>query len=134
MLDGELVVRANDGAFQEAPDALYGVGVDVPHDPLFLPMIDGGVQRVVVLDALVRFPIVREDRLHLVVYVLFDEGAQLFAAAIPDHSHADLRAALDGSDHEGIATVVASSLAALLAADPGFVLAASARRSVLPWS
>ena len=65
MLDADLVVDPDNGAFREAPDVLNGVGVNVSPDPLFVAVIDRLVNGVVVFNALVRCPFVGEvgDRL-----------------------------------------------------------------------
>jgi len=121
VLLADLVVSANDGAVQDAPHAFDGVRVNLPDDPFLLPVVDRRVQRALVFDALVGFPIVGEDGISVLVYVLVNEAVQGLAGAVLDDAETDAAAALHRADDEGLVAGEAAPLAGMLSADPRFV-------------
>jgi hypothetical protein len=48
MLAAQLVIAADHGPVEQAPHRLHGVRVDVTTDPFILPVVDRGMNRVLV--------------------------------------------------------------------------------------
>jgi len=76
MLDADLVIGPDDGAFQEALSGLDAVGVNVANDPLPGMVVDRLVPGVAIGDATVGHPLVRVDRFGVVGDVAADEAVE----------------------------------------------------------
>lgn len=63
MLERDLVIGAHQGALEQAPDALYGVGMHLAVDPFLDAVVDGLVLGVGVLNSVVGAPVVGIDSL-----------------------------------------------------------------------
>lgn len=124
MLHRDVVVGPDDGALQEAPDALDGVGVDLPTDPLVLGVVDRVMPGVLVAklgNCLVGGQFVGVDELHSVLDVRLDELSELGTVAGPADFDSGLTAPLNRSDNEGLVPGVAAAPTALLPSDERFV-------------
>jgi len=109
MLGAELMVGANDRPLKQAPDALNGVGVNLPMNPLVPSVVDRLVLRVLVPNALVAGPFVRVDFPHLAVDVVLDEAPKGLVASVRNNLHTDAAPALCGSDYDHLAFATATS-------------------------
>src|SRR5207253_5630472 len=123
MLLADLMIGADDRAFQKAPHALNGVGMHLPPYPFLLRVIDGQVLRVLVSDAFVCLPLVGDDLPCFVVGKLVDEAMQRQASYVRDHAHADITTTLHSTGNDRFVGTVetTSESSALLAADEGFI-------------
>lgn len=121
VLHGQLVVRADHGAVEQAPNRLNRVCVDVAVNPLVVSVADGFVPRVLVSDTVVTAPLVGVDRFGIVAYDVPDEAVQGVVIVARDGAEPDLAAALDGADHNGLVAPVAAAPPAYLAAEEGLV-------------
>jgi len=121
MLDAHLVVAADDGTLQEAPDVLDPVGVNVAAHPFLDRVVYGLMSGVVVSDATVGAPVVSVDRFRLVGDVLLDPGVECPLVASMNNLEPDLALTFHRTNDGGF--VGAASLAdfLLLPTDPSFV-------------
>ena len=122
VLQADLVERPDDRPFEQRPDALDAVRVQVPDDPLLRGVVDRLVPRVVVRDAHVALEFVGVNGLGLVPDGLSDESVERVPAHVRDTLEAHLATTLDGS--RNVDLVGAASLAALtpnLSSDHRFV-------------
>jgi hypothetical protein len=123
MLDADLMVGADHGPLEQAPDVLDGVRVNVAPDPFFGGMIDGDMLCVGVPDALVADPAVRVDRCRSVIYDLVQEAMECSTIPAAYEAEPDLAASLNGSDDDRLvaAAVRPAAASGALAAVPSLI-------------
>ena len=117
VLRADLMPCADDRALQEAPDALYGVRVDLAYHPLLFGVLDRRMARVRVRDTEVGFQFIRVDGFGIGPGVPGDKRVKRGPLDVWDSLDTDLSTALDGSGDPRLA----GPDAALLTADKGFV-------------
>lgn len=124
MLRTDLVIGPDHRPFEQAPDVLNPVRVDIATDPFFLLVIDGLMPRILVGNPLIGRPFVRDNQFGVGRTMLFDELMERFAITRSDLLQPDLPATLGDADDQGFVLHVVprpASLAAQPAADKGFV-------------
>ena len=121
MLDRDSVVRADHGAFQEAPDALYGVGVNVAAHPFVIAVLDRLVARIGVLNSLVSSCFICIDRFRFRVGRFVNEFVKPVSAWAFDNSQSNLAVALNRSDNDSLVALVSPISAVKLSADISFI-------------
>src|SRR5436190_1682959 len=103
MLNRDLMKRADDRTLEQREHALGGVRVNVAAHVLILAVIHCFVLRVLVLDALIRFPLVGHNPFGVGADFAFDEGVQRLAVAPLFEFKADAAAALNSGEHHSLA-------------------------------
>ena len=101
MLHGEFVIGTRNRAFQEAPDILDAVRMDVPSDIFFCVMVDNFMLRIVVPDPSVGSPIVGDDDLSIMGRVFLDECVQGLPIRSIDDLQSDFPASLNHANGHG---------------------------------
>lgn len=121
MLDAHVVVGADHGALEQAPDALHGVRVNVAAYPFLYGVIDDLVPRVLVTDALVADPLIGVDGFGVVSNNVLKERVERVAVvALPD-PEPDSTIAGDSAEDHVLADLVSAADSPALAAVPGLV-------------
>ena len=113
--------RADDRPFQETPDVLYGVGVDVPTRILTDGVIDRLVDGIFVSDAPIGSPVVGMDGFGFVGNGFISESMECLAAPVWNDLEDDFAVTLDGSHHDGLIAFIPVPFAPDLAADESFI-------------
>lgn len=121
MLLAELVVGTDDRALEEAPDAFYGVGVNVSADPFLGTVVDRFMPRVLVRNALVGLPLIGVDRLSIISDVGLDKCVKRLAVVALLDLEADGATTLDRADDDCFVVSVSPPLTPNLAAYVGLV-------------
>ena len=121
MLHANLVISADDAAFEEAPNALDAVRVNIPANPLFFRMIDALMASIRVANSFVSRKLVSVDRLRLRICVVCDELVKRGLVSVGDDLKANLAFALHGSYRDGLVSPIATAHAASLPTDVGLV-------------
>ena len=121
VLDGDVVVGADDRPLQEAPNVLDGVGVGVSPYPLFEGVIDCLVSGVLVGYAVVGGPIVGEVGDSFIGGDFTDELVKGVAVTGLYDLEDYLVSALYGAHDNGFVVLVAPTFASYLASNKSFV-------------
>lgn len=98
----DLVERANDATFENAPEAFDRVGVDDPRD-VFAGSVAHDLVLVQFLHVLVADPFVSDDEAHLVGHGVHNEARQHFGANGVDHTRNNVALARDGTHDRRLA-------------------------------
>ena len=94
VLDAHLVKGADDGTLEQAPHALYAVGVNIAHNPLLGNMAHCLMSRVVIRNPQVGLEVVGVYSLSLILDRAPDESVQGFPFDVRDPLDSDFPAAL----------------------------------------
>src|SRR2546423_6216128 len=108
MLNGDLMKRAHYRTLEEREHALDGVRVNVAAHVLILAVIDRLMRRVLVLDALIGFPLVGHNPFGVGVNSSTNEVVQRLTVAPVLDSEANAAASLDSCQHHSLAGSAAS--------------------------
>src|SRR6266481_27736 len=121
MLNTHLVIRADNGTLQQAPNALNSASVNVAHTPFFGSVIDPAMLCVGVLNTPISWYFVRVDRFRVWRGVLVNELVKHGLSSMWNDLQPNLALALHGSNGDSFVALVASSHATHLPADIGFI-------------
>ena len=121
MFQTDFVIRTDDGALQQAPDAFHAVRMHVAVDPFFRAVVDRAVFGVRVANAFVSRMLVRVDRLCLRLGILMNEGVKLFTVHVANHFETDFPMTFHGSNNGHFVLPVATPDVTALPANVGFV-------------
>src|SRR5437773_11540149 len=121
MLDAHLMIRADNGSLQKAPNALDTVSMNVADNPFLLRVINPLVLRVGILNSPIRGHFVSVDRFRVWRGVIVDKLVKHSLSGVRDNLEANLAFALDGSDSDSFVAFVAASHSAHLPADISFI-------------
>lgn len=106
VLPADLVVRADDPALKQAPEAFNRVGVDRAHDVragvFFVPVRDDFMRQAARLQELVALPVVRAEQADAVRNGVLNEACQGRCADVVDHAGDDAALAAHGTRHDGL--------------------------------
>lgn len=117
MLGAYVVVGPDDGAVQEAPYTLHGVGVHLAPHPLLSAVVYGIVDSVVIPDAGIGRVFVGVDGFYPFICVTPDEPVKRTPVRLIDDFHADLTVPLDDTGDNGLIPAVAVAFPTRLTAD-----------------
>jgi hypothetical protein len=106
MLHAHLMIRPDNRPLQEAPDALYAVCVNVPANPFLRAVANALMARVRIGNAKVCRKLVRVDRLRVRGGVVQNELVEIGLRGVRDDLQPNLTAALNGSDGDGLVSLV----------------------------
>lgn len=120
-LRADLVVCADNGAFQQAPDAFNAVCVNIPAHPLIRAMVDSLVALIGIAYAIVSRPFIRVDRFRIRGGVVSNELVKCSLVGMFDNLQTDFATTLNRSDCDGLVFPVATAFAANLPADISLV-------------
>jgi len=123
MLLADLMVGTHDRPLEQAPDAFNGVGMHLAPHPFLLGVIDGQMLRIMIADALVRHPFIRNDLFRVGRCELLNEATKLLSGSVRNDAHPHITATLNDACNNGfIGEVVAAPAPAyLLSTDEGFI-------------
>src|SRR5205823_2229953 len=121
MLDAHLMIRADNGSLQKAPNALDTVSMNVADNPFLLRVINPLMLRVGILNSPIRGHFVCVDRFRIWRGVIVDKLVKHGLSGVRNNLKANLAFALDGSDSDSFVPFVAASHSTHLPADVGFV-------------
>ena len=122
VLPAHLVKGADNGAFEQAPDSLDTVGVDLSDNPLLRGMAHGLVYGVAIFNPHVGLQLIGVNRLSLILNCSMDEIMESVTLDIGDALDSDLSAVpLDGTGHPCLAFLATRSDVAFLSTDQGFI-------------
>src|ERR1043166_323468 len=121
MLHTDLVVSTNNRAFKKAPDAFDAVGVNIAANPLFRAVADALMPRVFISDAKVSGKFIGVDGFGLRIGVISNELVKRSPVSMTNNLQPNLAFTLNRSDGNRLVSFIASTHAARLAADIGFV-------------
>src|SRR5919106_3271121 len=91
---------------KEAPNAFYGVGMDMPPYPFLCSMIDALVSSVAICDAFVGGPFVGNDTLGSGKGIVFDEPMQGMASVVVYDLQDYISTSLDRPGHNSLVAFV----------------------------
>lgn len=121
MLRAHLVEGADDGALQQAPDALRRIRMHRAPYPFLLTVVDRLMARVRIAQALVACPLIGIDGGSGRRDTLTDDGVESLTLSVRDNFEANIPATLDDASGDALVLGVAKPLPVHLAADVGFV-------------
>lgn len=121
MLHAHAMKRADDTAFQQAPNALNAVRVNLSAHPLLFPVVHRLMHRVRVANARVGRKLVRVDGLRIGRGVVCDELVENRLTRVMNDLQANLAPALNGTDSDGLVSAIPAPHAANLAANVSLV-------------
>src|SRR6266480_4627719 len=100
MLDTHLMIRSDNGAFKQTPDALNPVSVNVTHNPFLLRVIDPLVACVGIVNAPVSRKLIRVDRFRVGSGVIVNEFVKYFLSRVRNDLKPNLSRALNCSNSD----------------------------------
>lgn len=113
VLLADLVVCANDAAFNQAPEAFDGVGMDRTHD-IVSGLMTHGFVRVVFPQAAIGGMFVGVEQGNVSRNNLPHEILESFGAGVFDHASDYVALALDGTDHDALVRAFTTNTALFL--------------------
>ena len=112
VLDAHLMEGADDGAFEQAPDALDPIGMDLADNPLFRGMAHGLMPSIVILNPHVGLQLIGVNRLSLILNGSMDEIMESVTLDIGNALDSNLTAIpLDGPRDPSLVALVCMTLA-----------------------
>jgi hypothetical protein len=115
-----VVIRADDSAFQERPEVLNIIRVDIPANVLLIVVADHAMPIAVVQSA-VAVVLISRYQVHLLAYCLLNESVQSIAVGVLNNLARYVSLAADGTDNSSLAR--SASDMALLVPMAVFILA-----------
>src|SRR6266404_7571335 len=123
MLDRQFVIGARDRAFQQAPDILNAIRMDVATDVFFDAMVDDLMLCIMVTDPPIGPPIVRDDDFGIWSSMLLNESMQCLPICSVVDLQPDFSASLNHATHDAFVLQIgplAQAFAAQASANKGF--------------
>lgn len=100
MLLADFVIGANDGAFQQTPDILDPIGMNITgFDPFLLAVIDALMFRVMVAYTKIRFIFIGNNNFRIRGRMVFDELMEGLPVGILNPLHPNLAVSLNDANH-----------------------------------
>ena len=109
MLDREFMIGTCDGAFQQTPDVLDPIGMNVTPDIFFGAMVDDLMLGVVIADPSISSPIVGDDHFGIKGRVLLDEAVERPPIRPVNHLQSYFSASLNHADDHSFILEIGSA-------------------------
>src|SRR5713226_671230 len=124
MLCTNFMIRTDYRAFQQAPDILNRIGMNIPTHILPAAVINNSVLTVVVCNTFVSWPFIGNNKFRFWMNMAFYKGMKRAAIRAHDLAHSYISAALNNTDHSsfiGKIRTFPTTSAFKFSADKGFV-------------
>jgi len=101
MLLADLMIGTHNRPLEQTPDAFNGVCMHLAAYPFLLGMVDGQMLRIMIANALVRYPFVRHDLFGVSGCELLNEALKLLSGRVRNNAHPHVTATLNNASNNG---------------------------------
>src|ERR1035437_8572851 len=116
MFGADLMIRTNNTAFKQAPDAFHGVRVDIPTDPLFGAVVNCFMGCVIISDPAIGWVLISHQPFSSRLRIVLDERMEYLPVSFLStfYLETDRAATFHGSEYHCLIVQIATTDVALL--------------------